>query len=219
MKLGLLFSLMAFSGCSVHANMWTEDAKGNVIVAKTQKQIAMAEAGQLKHLNQIYQPFIIELPDTPNPKVVVKPEPIKPGELIVDNKGEKITGQSNSDIECLAYSIFREAGTLNENAQLAVGQVHINRLKDGSWGNKMCQVVHAKAQFSWTMERYVAWSDNQKTRYMKEAKALMTGLRVKKLDSEDVLHYHATYVEPKWAKQGQVVAKAGAHLFYKNVPY
>ena len=201
---------MVVSG-AVHANMWTEDTNGNII-----KPQAKPKAYYIEVTFNDTKPIAKHVPITP---AIAKLEATKPGELIVDHKGEKITGQSNSDIECLAYSIFREAGTLNENAQLAVGQVHINRLKDGSWGNKMCQVVHAKAQFSWTMERYVAWSDNQKTRYMKEAKALMTGLRVKKLDSEDVLHYHATYVEPKWAKQGQVVAKAGAHLFYKNVPY
>ena len=201
---------MVVSG-AVHANMWTEDTNGNIIKPQAKPKVYYIEVT----FNDT-KPIAKHVPITP---AIAKLEATKPGELIVDHKGEKITGQSNSDIECLAYSIFREAGTLNENAQLAVGQVHINRLKDGSWGNKMCQVVHAKAQFSWTMERYVAWSDNQKTRYMKEAKALMTGLRVKKLDSEDVLHYHATYVEPKWAKQGQVVAKAGAHLFYKNVPY
>ena len=210
MKTKLLLSLMVVSG-AVHANMWTEDTNGNII-----KPQAKPKAYYIEVTFNDTKPIAKHVPITP---AIAKLEATKPGELIVDHKGEKITGQSNSDIECLAYSIFREAGTLNENAQLAVGQVHINRLKDGSWGNKMCQVVHAKAQFSWTMERYVAWSDNQKTRYMKEAKALMTGLRVKKLDSEDVLHYHATYVEPKWAKQGQVVAKAGAHLFYKNVPY
>lgn len=210
MKTKLLLSLMVVSG-AVHANMWTEDTNGNIIKPQAKPKVYYIEVT----FNDT-KPIAKHVPITP---AIAKLEATKPGELIVDHKGEKITGQSNSDIECLAYSIFREAGTLNENAQLAVGQVHINRLKDGSWGNKMCQVVHAKAQFSWTMERYVAWSDNQKTRYMKEAKALMTGLRVKKLDSEDVLHYHATYVEPKWAKQGQVVAKAGAHLFYKNVPY
>jgi len=215
MKRTILLSLLVASG-SVHANMWTEDAKGNVIVARTPKQIAKAEAGQLKHLNQIYQPFIIEIPDTPaRPKVVSK----KPGELEVDNKGKRVAGQTDKDVNCLAYSIFREAGTLDENAQLAVGQVHINRLKEGSWGDRMCQVVYSKSQFSWTMEKYVAWSDSQKAKYIKEAKALMNGLRVKKLDSEDILHYHATYVDPKWAKQGKVVAQAGAHLFYKNVPF
>jgi spore germination cell wall hydrolase CwlJ-like protein len=48
---------------------------------------------------------------------------------------------------------------------------------------------------------------------------LVDGVYVKKLASNKILHYHATYVNPKWAKQGQMVASAGAHVFYKNVPY
>ena len=75
----------------------------------------------------------------------------------------------------------------------------------------MCQVVHYKAQFSWTMERYVNWSAKQREKYLAQAHALMNGVRVKKLDSEDILHYHADYVNPKWAKHGTLVAKAGTY--------
>jgi len=215
MKCALLPLLIV--SASVHANMWTEDKNGNVIVARTPKQIAKAEAGQLKHLNQIYQPFIIEVPDEPvKRKVAVK----KPNELVVDHKGKKIAGQTDKDVNCLAYSIFREAGNQSENAQLAVGQVHVNRLKEGSWGDRMCQVVYAPHQFSWTDEqKVVKWSENQRDKFVAEARSLMNGLRVKKLDGENILNYHADYVAPRWAKQGQVVAKAGPHIFYKNVPY
>jgi len=55
---------------------------------------------------------------------------------------------------------------------------------------------------------------------MQIAEGLMIdGVYVKKLASNKILHYHATYVKPKWAKQGQAVASAGEHLFYKNVPF
>ena len=202
MKTNKLLPLLLLASSSCHA-MWTEDAHGNTIKAP-------AKAPRGYAIEITFEDEVIK------PKTENKP---KPGELVVDNKGKKLKGQSDKDIDCLAYSIFREAGTLSENAQLAVGQVHINRLKDGSWGNKMCQVVYAPHQFSWTMEKYVKWSDSQREKFIKEAKALMNGERVKKLDSENILHYHATYVQPKWAKQGQMVAQAGAHLFYKNVPF
>jgi len=216
MKYSLLPLLIV--SASVHANMWTEDRNGNVIVARTPKQIAKAEAGQLKHLNQIYQPFIIEVPDEPVKRKVASAP--KPNELAVDHKGKKIAGQTDKDVNCLAYSIFREAGNLNENAQLAVGQVHVNRLNEGTWGDRMCQVVYAPHQFSWTDEqKVVKWSENQRDKFVNEAKLLLNGLRVKKLAGENILNYHADYVAPRWAKQGQVVAKAGPHIFYKNVPY
>ena len=128
---------------------------------------------------------------------------------------------SSEDIRCLAYSIFREAGNQKETDQYAVGQVHINRLKEGSWGKTMCKVVYSKAQFSWTLEsKVVKWSKRQEEHFTQMAEGLLIdGVHVKKLASNKILHYHATYVNPKWAKQGQMVASAGDHMFYKNVPY
>jgi spore germination cell wall hydrolase CwlJ-like protein len=211
MKRTILLSVLIASG-SVHA-MWTEDAHGNTIKPRTTKSKPQSYAIE------------ITFNDTravvkPSPKTIATMEPIKPGELAVDHKGKKIAGQTDKDVNCLAYSIFREAGNLNENAQLAVGQVHVNRLNEGTWGDRMCQVVYAPHQFSWTDEqKVVKWSENQREKFVAEAKSLMNGLRVKKLAGENILNYHADYVAPRWAKQGQVVAKAGPHIFYKNIPY
>lgn len=139
----------------------------------------------------------------------------------VKGGGKPVSYIENKDVRCLAYSIFREAGNQKEQDQYAVGQVHMNRLKEGSWGKTMCKVVFAKAQFSWTLEtKKVAWSKKQEEHFMSVAEGLMIdGIHVKKLASDKILHYHATYVNPKWAKQGKMVASAGDHVFYKNVPY
>ena len=223
-------SLILLGYSSTTSAMWTEyKPQPHKIDVSNFKTNTEKKAEYLKKVAQIKAPkqYIIEIEfiePAPKTKPVAKIDTpfkadINKGELAIDNKGKKVVGQTKKDEECLAYSIFREAGTLSENAQLAVGQVHINRLKEGSWGDRMCQVVHYKAQFSWTMERYVNWSAKQREKYLNEAHALMNGVRVKKLDSEDILHYHADYVNPKWAKQGTLVAKAGAHLFYKDVPF
>ena len=139
----------------------------------------------------------------------------------VKDGGPLLASIDTKDIRCLAYSIFREAGNQKEKDQYAVGQVHMNRLKEGSWGKTMCKVVFAKAQFSWTLEsKAVSWSKRQEKHFTQIAEGLMIdGFHVKKLASDKILHYHATYVNPKWAKQGQMVAVAGDHVFYKNVPY
>ena len=139
----------------------------------------------------------------------------------VKGDGKPLSYIENKDVRCLAYSIFREAGNQKEKDQYAVGQVHMNRLKEGSWGKTMCKVVFAKAQFSWTLEtKMVHWTKRQEEHFMSVAEGLMIdGIHVKKLASEKILHYHATYVNPKWAKQGKMVASAGDHVFYKNVPY
>lgn len=139
----------------------------------------------------------------------------------VKDDGQPLPQIDTKDIRCLAYSIFREAGNQKEYDQYAVGQVHMNRLKEGSWGKTMCKVVYSKAQFSWTLEsKVVNWSKKQEEHFMFIAESLMIdGIHVKKLASDKILHYHATYVKPKWAKQGKMIASAGDHLFYKNVPF
>ena len=160
-------------------------------------------------------------------KPKVQPKKVEPKRAFaitdkdVKDGGPLLASIDTKDIRCLAYSIFREAGNQKETDQYAVGQVHMNRLKEGSWGKTMSKVVLAKAQFSWTLEsKAVSWSKRQEKHFMQVAEGLMIdGFHVKKLASDKILHYHATYVKPKWAKQGQMVAVAGDHVFYKNVPY
>lgn len=138
------------------------------------------------------------------------------------NTGSRaLTGQSNHDIDCLAYSMYREAGNQSVKDQYAVGQVHINRLLSGDWGKSMCQVVYAKAQFSWTLESKKAqWSEFDRDVFRTLAKNMMVdGYRVKSLANTAILHYHANYVNPTWAKKSQVVATAGAHIFYKGIAH
>ena len=187
--------------------MWTEDKHGNTINVKPSK-LAKAEVIQPKA--KFKKTKIVKIQAAGVMKISFKS---------IDLNGKAVTGQSEKDVACLAYSIFREAGTLKEPDQIAVGQVHVNRLREGNWGNRMCQVVYANKQFSWTSEKMVSWSFKQRDKFMSEARGLMNGLRVRPLESENILHYHATYVNPKWSKQGQVVAMAGPHIFYKNVPF
>lgn len=167
----------------------------------------------------------VQQPKAPEKKV--QPKKVEPKRAFAITKGDvkdggpPLASTDTKDIRCLAYSIFREAGNQKETDQYAVGQVHMNRLKEGSWGKTMCKVVFAKAQFSWTLEpKMVKWTKRQEEHFMQVAEGLMIdGFYVKKLASSKILHYHATYVKPKWAKQGQMVASAGDHVFYKNVPF
>ena len=176
-------------------------------------------------LNDALKKIKVSQPKAPTKKVQPKKVESKRAFAItkgdVKDGGQPLSQIDTKDVKCLAYSIFREAGNQKETDQYAVGQVHMNRLKEGSWGKTMCKVVFAKAQFSWTLEsKVVNWSKKQEEHFMQIAEGLMIdGIHVKKLASDKILHYHATYVKPKWAKQGKMVASAGDHLFYKNVPY
>jgi spore germination cell wall hydrolase CwlJ-like protein len=144
---------------------------------------------------------------------------------VIDNEiypmSQPLENQTQKDVMCLAYSIYREAGNLSVAAQYAVGQIHINRLLEGSWGSHLCQVVFAKAQFSWTLEKKVViWSKMSKSLSIEIADSMVNdGLRVKTLNSKRILHYHANYVDPKWGNKNKAVAVAGAHIFYKDIAH
>ena len=138
----------------------------------------------------------------------------------IDLGARMLGDQDEQDIKCLAYSIYREAGNQTLSAQYAVGQVHVNRAREGSWGRHLCKVVYARAQFSWTLEnRTVPWTVKQYAHYMEIAGDLVTGTRVRGLDSVRILHYHTTEIKKKWDRQGNAVAVAGAHVFFADIPH
>jgi len=138
----------------------------------------------------------------------------------IDVGAHYLGDQNQQDIKCLAYSIYREAGNQPMSAQFAVGQVHVNRAREGTWGHHLCKVVYAYAQFSWTKEnRTVGWTTKQYAYFLNIAEALVTGVHVTGLDSTRILHYHTTVIKKNWDKQGQVVAIAGAHVFFADIPH
>ena len=197
-KLTVLLSALV---CTAANAMWTETAKEFAL----SKDITHKLDAMFKKTAPPKTPQIAKT-------VSITDDDIQPGYT-------PIKGQTNKDVKCLAYSIFREAGNQKPQDQYAVGQVHINRLKQGSWGKSMCKVVFAKAQFSWTLEKkLVQWSAKQQEYYMTIAQGMMReGLQVKPLVSTKILHYHATYVQPKWGDKSAIVATAGDHIFYKGI--
>ena len=157
-----------------------------------------------------------------NVQAQIHNKPLKKiNDLEIYPMAQALEDQTQKDVMCLAYSIYREAGNLDTTAQYAVGQVHINRLLEGSWGKHLCQVVFAKAQFSWTLEKkVVVWSKLSKSVSIDIAEGMVyQGLRVKTLNSKRILHYHANYVDPKWGNKNKAVAVAGAHIFYKDIAH
>jgi spore germination cell wall hydrolase CwlJ-like protein len=100
-----------------------------------------------------------------------------------------------------------------------VGQVTLNRVATGRWGNSICEVVHSYKQFSWTL-------DPQKLeekpsgplweRSLAAAKEVFAGKRVKAVSH--ALFYHTDYIKtPYWADKKARIAQIGQHLFYTKV--
>jgi spore germination cell wall hydrolase CwlJ-like protein len=121
---------------------------------------------------------------------------------------------TKNDVECLTKNIYYEARGEDHRGKYAVAHVTVNRLKTGYWGNSICKVVYAKAQFSWTLARKLPrpdsklWAESEAI-----ARSVLAGYRVRGLTRS--LYYHAVYIkDPKWADPKSEVGQIGNHVFY-----
>lgn len=139
-------------------------------------------------------------------------------EKVVLIKTKEKVALSQKDFDCLAKNIYYEAGVEDRAGKVAVAQVTLNRVNEGKWGNSVCKVVHAKSQFSWTLNKKKV-AEKPKGELWDQsvavAREFATGVRVKGL--EDSQYYHADYIrDPKWAKAKRVAKQIGQHIFYKG---
>jgi len=132
------------------------------------------------------------------------------------------------EVQCMALNIYYEARGSNLADKAAVADVVLNRVNDTRYPNTVCEVVKQglqdtngnmrrnKCQFSWycdgkhdrpqNQDLYVeaqgiAWNMVEENKYR--------GI------TEGATHYHATYVNPRWASTLQLVGRIGAHIFYR----
>jgi spore germination cell wall hydrolase CwlJ-like protein len=124
---------------------------------------------------------------------------------------------NTKDLKCMAQNIFFEAGTESMLGKIAVGQVTVNRVKIGHWGETVCEVVNFKDQFSWTNRDDLTIdtdSKNYKESLVAAKKVLQERKRLRILRS--ALFYHADYVQPKWVDKNQKVTTIEKHIFYNG---
>jgi len=125
---------------------------------------------------------------------------------------------------CLARNVYFEARGEPKAGQVAVAEVTMNRLASGRYSSTLCGVVYQKnwdplrkryvGAFSWTEfdempqpkgeEWLAAWKIAEAVYNRQEAPV-----------TEGALFYHATYIQPDWAKEKRQVARIGGHIFYK----
>jgi spore germination cell wall hydrolase CwlJ-like protein len=131
-------------------------------------------------------------------------------------------------VECMALNIYYESRGSNLADKAAVADVVLNRVNDTRYPDTVCGVVKQglqdangnmlrnKCQFSWYCDgkhdrpqdedrwveaQSIAWNMVEENKYR--------GI------TEGSTHYHATYVNPRWAKTLQLVGRIGAHMFYR----
>lgn len=150
------------------------------------------------------------------PKVEAPAPQVKVVNTIETIRSNDKVAMTDADVQCLAKNIYHEAGVESRAGKIAVAQVTINRLKNGNYGKSICKVVHAKAQFSWTLDKKLR---NEKPKgelwqaSLAIAKEFARGIRAKGMANID--HYHTDYIKkPFWARSKTAKIKVGQHIFY-----
>jgi N-acetylmuramoyl-L-alanine amidase len=138
------------------------------------------------------------------------------------------TAEDKPEMYCLALNIYYESRSSNRADRMAVADVVMNRVKHTYYPNTICGVVqqgkqHAsgamkrnQCQFSWYCDgrsdkpnNQDAWVEAQMIAYNMVIHKDARGI------TEGATHYHATYVEPAWARDLALVGRIGEHIFYR----
>jgi spore germination cell wall hydrolase CwlJ-like protein len=121
------------------------------------------------------------------------------------------------ELKCLADNIYYESGYEPFNGKVAVAQVTMNRVRNGSFPNTVCGVVYQKysgvCQFSWVCQpkrkpNRAAYQE------AKEIAARVYDGAIRLRDVRTALYFHADYVDPYWKKHKIYLAQIGRHIFY-----
>ena len=98
----------------------------------------------------------------------------------------------------------------------------INRVKNSAYPNTICGVVYQnermrnRCQFSFACDGIPERKDNRRAWTMAKALAqdvLYGDARLPEL--ADATHFHATHVEPNWARSLKPIETIGLHIFYR----
>jgi Cell Wall Hydrolase len=127
--------------------------------------------------------------------------------------------------DCLAATIFFEAGAEPINGQMAVVQVVLNRVRHPAYPKTVCGVVfqgHERrtgCQFSYTCDGSMARrpSDAAWQRARGIARAMLNGLVYAPVGL--ATHYHTDWVLPAWSAKLDKVRVERTHLFFRYLGY
>jgi spore germination cell wall hydrolase CwlJ-like protein len=129
-------------------------------------------------------------------------------------------------LECLTQAVYYESRGEPRDGQIAVAQVVMNRVSSGRYPASVCAVVFQGAdrpgcQFSFACEgnrqggpvNPASWARSQAvaqevlSQASRPNNAYISG-------PSGADHFHADYVQPKWAGQMQRLVQIGRHIFF-----
>ena len=129
---------------------------------------------------------------------------------------------------CMALNIYYEARGSSMADQVAVSDVVLNRVQDARYPNTVCEVVRQgqqdangnmirnQCQFSW----YCDGKADRPQDIDSWVSAQTLAWRIMKFEefrgiTEGATHYHAHYVNPRWARDMSFIGTVGVHKFYR----
>ncbi len=126
------------------------------------------------------------------------------------------------ELRCMTAAIYFEARSESRRGQIAVAQIVMNRVRASAYPDTICGVIYQgqwrrnSCQFSFACDGKPERPDNKVIwkNSMKLAQEVMNGKHWL-TDLGYATHYHATYVNPRWARHFNKVVRIGRHIFYK----
>jgi spore germination cell wall hydrolase CwlJ-like protein len=130
---------------------------------------------------------------------------------------------TESEQRCLTAGVYFEARGEPVAGQAAVAQVILNRVRNPTYPNTVCGVVYQnkswrnRCQFSFACDgiRDRVASKEHWDIAQEVAQAVTAGL-IWFPEVGSSTHYHATYVNPRWAHRMERMKKIGQHIFYRT---
>jgi hypothetical protein len=118
--------------------------------------------------------------------------------------------------DCLASAVYFEARGEPIEGQLAVAEVVLNRAASGRYPADICGVVEQPWQFSFVNATGRIPPANRSSDAWRRAVAIarIAERGATRLLPNDVLWYHADYVNPSWGRRLARNTKIGLHIFY-----
>jgi hypothetical protein len=179
--------------------------------------LAMPESAPAEAaLNPMSTTSLIPLSRVPLPRAA---PPISPA----DRLGLKGTDYTKAE-RCLANAVYFEARSEAVRGQMAVAQVVLNRVFSPFYPNDVCSVVYQNAHRRLACQFTFACDGKSKAINERGAWARANRIARQTLDGQIYLpevgkstHYHASYVQPSWARTMHRLVKYGLHSFYR--PY
>lgn len=125
--------------------------------------------------------------------------------------------------QCLASGIYFEARGESLKGQAAVAQVILNRVRNPSYPDTICDVVYQnedwrnRCQFSFACDNIRdRVRSEEHWKMAREVALAVTAGKIWLKEVGSATHYHAAYVRPAWARTMVKVGRIGLHLFYRT---